>query len=212
MANWSRQTKLSLLVLAWLSTASVSYAQEAASAPTAAASPLTRPIWIRRATPEDLDNVYPLAARQGRTKGEATIRCDVLATGSLTACEVTHEKPVGSGFGEAALKVMPKFKMKAVANDDRPVAGRTVVIPIRFPVPPLDLNEAVSCYGQLHRRNARVPDDKIMILLETRAKAVALDLALASGTSKPKALKRLGSVEEAAPTNDIAFSRCLDLM
>ena len=67
--------------------------------------------------------------------GEARIECTVSAAGLLAGCKVLAESPQGAGFGEAALALAPKFAMKTVTPSGRPVAGASVVIPIRFQTP-----------------------------------------------------------------------------
>ena len=60
--------------------------------------------------------------------------CKVNATGELFDCTVASEAPVGLGFGAAALKRAPLFKMKPVSIDGNPVSGASVEVPIIFRV------------------------------------------------------------------------------
>ena len=91
--------------------------------------------WLRRPNADDLAQVYPIAAARSGMGGEARIECTVSAAGLLAGCKVLAESPQGAGFGEAALALAPKFAMKTVTPSGRPVAGASVVIPIRFQTP-----------------------------------------------------------------------------
>ncbi len=104
-------------------------------------APPTRAIVIHRADWEKSPNgnnmaaVYPRAARKSRIDGRVTVLCGVLATGLLTRCSAVEETPQGWGFGDAALRLTSKFRMKPVTPDGQPVAGGSITIPIVFKVP-----------------------------------------------------------------------------
>ena len=59
----------------------------------------------------------------------------VARDGLLIHCKVLAEDPRGAGFGEAALKLSERFKMKPMSRDGQPVAGGVVRIPIKFRIP-----------------------------------------------------------------------------
>lgn len=126
-------------------------------------SVITNPDWAQRPTAQDLANLYPKAAAAAHVEGRATIHCSVLETGELTACRVTGEDPPGQGFGDAALAMAPKFKMKPQTRDGVAVSGGQINIPIRFGLPkpaPLDLPSAVvamRCYGYAAAEAERNP-------------------------------------------------------
>jgi protein TonB len=61
----------------------------------------------------------------------ATLFCKVGGDGGLFDCTVTSEAPAGWGFGAAALKMAPLFKMTATVNGES-VAGATVTVPLTF--------------------------------------------------------------------------------
>ncbi|MDQ0463268.1 TonB family protein [Caulobacter ginsengisoli] len=96
---------------------------------------ITSPDWTRRPSGEDLEKVYPARARTLSLSGKAIISCDVTSLGTLVYCSLISETPEGEGFGEAALKVTSKFRMKPLARDGSPVGGGTVRIPILFHPP-----------------------------------------------------------------------------
>jgi protein TonB len=57
------------------------------------------------------------------------------AVGSLDHCIVVEETPAGLGFGEAALKLAPEFRMRRATIDGVPEQKPVVRIPIRFRLP-----------------------------------------------------------------------------
>jgi protein TonB len=108
--------------------------------PTIAEPPMTSivpsPGWIRKPTGYDIFRVYPEAAKRMRLNGQATIRCEVTPKGELANCVATEETPANRGFGEAALKLAPRFQMKSMTCADAPATCGTVSIPIRFIITP----------------------------------------------------------------------------
>lgn len=92
---------------------------------------ITLPTWERKPTGEDIARVFPKRAQREDVAGSATMSCQVMANGRLTACEVMAENPSGYGFGDAALSLAEAFKLPALVNG-QPVEGGTVRIPIRF--------------------------------------------------------------------------------
>jgi protein TonB len=90
------------------------------------------PEWAKKATGEDVERVFPTRAKRREINGAATIQCGVVANGTLTNCTVLEEQPLGEGFGEAALKLAPRFRLKPMLKDGRSVEGGIVRIPLRF--------------------------------------------------------------------------------
>ena len=100
--------------------------------PTVSERPMiTQPAWVQRPTAEDMGLVTPYLEHP-----PAEIRvlmvCRITPAGGLEACSIKDETPPGLGYGAAALALAPKFKMPDVDLEGRPVAGRTVQIPIMW--------------------------------------------------------------------------------
>lgn len=96
---------------------------------------VTKPDWATKPVPADLADVYPPAAEKSGLGGRATIECRVATDGLLAHCRLLAEDPRGAGFGEAALKLSQRFRMKPMSRDGHPVAGGVVRIPIMFRIP-----------------------------------------------------------------------------
>lgn len=93
------------------------------------------PTWRSKATGNDLMQVYPEAARRHGVEGIALVRCSVTPQGEMADCAVEQEAPMGLGFGEAALKLMPRYRMTAQIAGGSPIAGGVVRLPIQFRLP-----------------------------------------------------------------------------
>ncbi|MFZ5721109.1 MAG: TonB family protein [Pseudomonadota bacterium] len=106
----------------------------AGSIQAAAPPPLTSVEWVATPTGQDIANVYPPTAVEAGKSGAVLLECQVAAKGSLEACQVQIEDPVGLEFGLAALELAPLFRMTEVAPDGTAVAGRMIRIPIMFSI------------------------------------------------------------------------------
>lgn len=90
---------------------------------------VTRPAWLRTPTAEDVGRVTP-QLEQPPAEVRILMVCRITAAGGLEACSIRSEDPPGLGYGPAALALAPIFRMPELDLDGRPVAGRTVQIPI----------------------------------------------------------------------------------
>lgn len=113
----------------------LAFAIAQASSPGEAAIPHRVPEWIQRASGQDLARVYPRSARRRGVEGIALVSCRVTADGAMADCKVEQEAPLHEGFGDAALELMPLFRMRSQADGGAPVEGGTVRLPIQFRLP-----------------------------------------------------------------------------
>lgn len=90
------------------------------------------PIWRR--TPNDAERhaAFPEAATYQEVNGRVDLRCLVQGDGHLTDCTVLLETPPEFGFGQAALKVAPKYQIAPQAADGAPTAGGLVRFTLEF--------------------------------------------------------------------------------
>lgn len=194
--------------------------QGAAPTPAAAASRpsvITNPDWAHKPTGDDISQFYPKAAWAANVEGRATIHCIVMATGDLADCRVLSEEPVGAGFGDAALALGPRFKMKPQTRDGVPVSGGPINIPIRFALPKTPeiptLELALECYGASAVETERDPG-----ATESRASTFLWQLA-AQVLSEPEKLRpsemdaRLAAARKlGATTSPSTQARCKGFM
>ena len=96
---------------------------------------IENPSWDRKPSGDDVARYYPDRALRREISGRATISCTVRANGTVTGCSVVSEDPADYGFGDAAIKLSSRFRMKPKRADGTPVEGGTVRIPIVFRMP-----------------------------------------------------------------------------
>ena len=90
------------------------------------------PHWLSVPSAADLSRYYPQRAVDRDLSGQVTLQCLVSATGQVRDCQVAEETPKDVGFGQAAKKLSPYFRMSPRTEDGTPVDGASVRIPLRF--------------------------------------------------------------------------------
>lgn len=96
---------------------------------------VTKPEWVALPDGDDVSRMYPDLALRLSVGARVKLQCDVVATGEITNCKVLEETPADLGFGAAAIRLSPSFRMKPTTADGQSVAGAMVLIPISFSAP-----------------------------------------------------------------------------
>ena len=99
---------------------------------TAAPPSITAPVWVRLPTLRDIIETSPNAADRIEMPGSATMRCQSSSRGYLSRCVVISESAPGLGFGQAAIFLQDRFKLRTLDGDNIPVQGRQVEVTIEF--------------------------------------------------------------------------------
>jgi TonB family protein len=91
------------------------------------------PVQIEKVpTNDELAELYPDRALRLEKSGSATIRCTVSAQGLPSDCLIVTEEPEGYGFGDAGVRALHKFVLKAATSNGRPTDGATFKTTINF--------------------------------------------------------------------------------
>lgn len=93
---------------------------------------IREPVWTSRPSAQEIAALRPKAASGFKLSAVAGLWCVAQADGSVSQCQVDWQDPRGMGFGEAALKAAPLFRME---TSDRHglVEGRPVQVQLTWP-------------------------------------------------------------------------------
>ncbi|HSV03287.1 MAG TPA: energy transducer TonB [Phenylobacterium sp.] len=95
---------------------------------------MTDPVWARAPSFDDLARVYPREA--AGAEGYVVAHCGVTHDGYLKDCSVAKELPTRRGFGAAALKLAPQFRVMPQIMARAPGGAPVEVdVPVRFAPP-----------------------------------------------------------------------------
>jgi hypothetical protein len=70
--------------------------------------------------------------------GLVRLRCTLQANGSLTACEIVAEEPMGQGLGERALQMAPTLRVRLRNANGSSATGERVTVPVHFIIAPAE--------------------------------------------------------------------------
>ncbi|MDP2260701.1 MAG: hypothetical protein Q8J89_13400 [Caulobacter sp.] len=101
--------------------------------------------WADEPSSGDYGRTRPKALLRSSVPGDAFLFCVLKLDGRLTACRVTAESPEGRGFGEAALKLSRRYRMK-LPLDGRSLEGETVSIRLSWNPAPRSGRGSMSPY------------------------------------------------------------------
>jgi TonB family protein len=96
------------------------------------AADLNDPVWDIAPGQDDWVKAYPAHAAQAGISGAVKMKCAATSAGLLSDCAVIQETPSGEGFGAAALSLATGMALKPAGGDGQPVAGRNLIVPVRF--------------------------------------------------------------------------------
>ena len=99
-----------------------------------------KPDWLEKPSGDDMAAFYPARAPRREISGKVTMVCQVKTDGRLSDCRIASETPMGEQFGQAALRLAPKFRM--IPPDDLRDNPGEVTIPIVFQIPERSLTPA----------------------------------------------------------------------
>lgn len=96
---------------------------------------IKRPVWDRKPTGMAASRNYPQALANAGGGARARAACVAASDGGLTDCRVIEESRPGLGAGEALLKILALYRLRATDGEGRPVAGRPLNIAMTFQAP-----------------------------------------------------------------------------
>jgi TonB family protein len=95
-----------------------------------------KPQWAALPSAQDTAAAFD-AVTKGGVSGTVRVilNCTVQPGGGVSNCAVAREDPAGQGVGQAALSLVPHFKITTWTTEGLPTVGGTINIPLRFEGP-----------------------------------------------------------------------------
>jgi hypothetical protein len=99
------------------------------------AAVVRNPAWAAIPSAADFQASFP-KTENGVNAVRVVLLCTADGEGALFGCAVDLEEPAGQGYGQAALALGPKFRVRAWSLDGQPTFGARVRVPIRYALTP----------------------------------------------------------------------------
>ena len=90
-----------------------------------------RVVWAQTPSGADMLRVFPRPALMRSVSGQAEMRCRVLSGGAIGHCDVLAESPAGWGFGSAAQRLAPKYRL-SMRGGSHPEPGSWIEVSTPF--------------------------------------------------------------------------------
>jgi hypothetical protein len=113
------------------STSETNSSARAVEATSPADNPVTRPIWTRRPSRDDLVRLYPRNIGDAKTV-RVVAKCQIGPDGKFRNCEIVREDPASEAFAEATISLSKLFQMKPEDGEGKAVAGRQLFLPVTW--------------------------------------------------------------------------------
>lgn len=157
-------------------------AQSKPQAPVAAGHHVVvNPDWVALPTSNELEDLYPRAARTANVNGFAKIQCKVGVDGALNACVTLTEDPPGWGFGDATVSAARFFQMRPETVDGVPTDKGKVIIPLNWKMGDAQASAPASPPPTIAEAQARDPE-ALAVARKIAARMEVFDLAVAQLT------------------------------
>lgn len=96
-----------------------------------ARSVITRPVWSKAPSFEDIAAAWPAEAGD-LAEGRSVLRCSVFNGGRLRNCTIAGQIPKGSPFGGAARQLVDKFQVSMTPEDEKKYSVSDIAISFHF--------------------------------------------------------------------------------
>jgi TonB family protein len=92
-----------------------------------------KPQWAALPSAEETAQAFGAVSKSGvGGTVRVVLACTVQAGGGVSDCKVAREEPAGQGVGQAAMGLIPHFKLTTWTIEGLPTVGATINIPLRY--------------------------------------------------------------------------------